>query len=138
MISLTKSKKNKSHKYISKEKTVSGSWKYIYKTIKTGITRTQAERDKLAEAEGRNKPKDDSKKKNSALKTAASILTKKRKPNSAKTDYVNKYVKNGKDYVSEWYTKANDNLHNFTVRSASANKCRKKASSLRDLLTQEV
>ena len=82
--------------------------------------------------------KDDGKKKNSVLKTAASVLTKKRKPNSAKTDYVNKYVKNGKDYVSEWYKKSNDDLHNFTVRSASANKCRKKASSLRDLLTQEV
>lgn len=135
---MKKSKKTKSHKYISKEQTVSGSWRYIYNTVKTGLTRTQAERDKMAEAESRNKPKDDGKKKNSVLKTAASILTKKRKPNSAKTDYVNKYVKNGKDYVNEWYTKANDNLHNFTVRSQSANKCRKKAKTLRDLLTQEV
>lgn len=135
---MKKSKKTKAHKYVSKEKTVSGSWRYIYNTVKTGLTRTQAERDKMAEESSGGKKTE--KKSKSILKTALNIHKRnsKGKRSAEKEEYVNKYVKTGRDYISEWYKKSTDNLHNFTVRSQSANKCRKKAKTLRDLLTQEV
>lgn len=137
---MKKSKKTKAHKYISKEKTVSGSWRYIYNTIKTGLTRTQAERDKMAEESSGGKKTNNKGKSKSFLKNALQTHKKifKGKRSAEKEAYINNYVKTGKDYINEWYNKSTDNLHNFTVRSQSANKCRKKAKTLRDLLTQEV
>ena len=141
MISLTKSKKSKAkktHKYITREKTTSGAWRYIYETVKHDLTRTKEQRRKERE-EKKKKPATP----HQGLQNAKTGYTLTnmvfRKKGESKWDkdkqlYLKKCINDAKSYVKDWYKKPQDDIYNQSIKDKATLKLIKHAKKLKDLI----
>ena len=136
----SKSKKTntKTHKYISRTKSKSGAWRYIYDTVKHDLLRDKEQRRKEREEKRKKKPTAQSTAHaaNATTTLANAIFGKKGEStwDKDKKSYLKKCINDAKTYIKDWYKKPQQDEHDHVINTQASFDLIKKAKKIKDMI----